>query len=218
MDKHKEKVSWRSELYSAFSPMISSDNVVQCVLQMCFHSSDSLGSMDSNSNIYIYFFLFVLCLLPTDLSGAEPICQDQNKTIGCGGIHFKDANHTKRFCQAPLNSRLTLKSCADENANTTVFWYMYTDLCKQNRTQTSYFASMDVGSSAHANNNQCLSLPGITISVDMCNSSFEFTRGSMIIKNLTDELAGHYVCLHGMNAYSILNSSAISYNISIGGE
>ena len=173
--------------------------------------------MDSNSNTYLYFFVFVLCLLPTDLTGQEFIHQNQTEIIGCGGNDYKYANHTVQFYRASLNSSVTLTSCGDPGANTTIYWYAYTDLCLENKIQNSYFASVNFNSPP-SNNSPCLQGRNLTISSKMCNSSFEFSRYSMVIKSLTHETARRYMCFRGMGPTSILNSSAVSYNISIDGK
>ena len=174
--------------------------------------------MDSNSNTYLYFYVFVLCLLPTDLIGQEFIYQNQTEIIGCGGNEYNGANHTVHFYRAPLYASVILTSCGDRSANTTIYWYAFKDLCRSNTTVNTFFAAVAPDNPLPSNTDACLQRRNITISIEMCKNSFEFTRESMIIKNLTNEIAERYICFRGAGWSTISNSSVVSYDVRIGGK
>ena len=173
--------------------------------------------MDSTSNMYLYS-VFILYLLPMSLIGQATKCSNQTVTIGCGSPSFISADHTKSSCADRLNTRVNLPFCGNGNIDTTVYWYFYQDLCKENRTQTTFFASVKLNNPSPRNNETCSQGRNLTISNETCMNSFEFTNNSMIIKNLTNGTVGRYICFYGMGLGSISNSSAISYEISLDGQ
>jgi hypothetical protein len=157
----------------------------------------------------------LVCLYLLIVESSTQSFNYQNKTeiIGCGSIHYYNTNHLRLYYRMPYLSNIELPSCEAGQHNLTLFWFAYEDICKRNRTQNSFFASVSPSGS-----HRCWSELNNNISNASCHNHYQFTRRSMTIINMTTHLMMNYTCLYGVAWSNMVNSSAVSYSLMIDGE
>ena len=167
--------------------------------------------MPDNRNLYIVFFGAALFLSGT-LSQVGNYRNDTN-FIGCGSALFRNTNHTRLFYRFPANTEVTLPSCEPQLPNESIYWMLHADLCRYNRTMYAFFAEVDT-----QNTTRCGANANVGISNSSCLNDYKFTRESMTIRNLSESTSGAYICFVGQSWQTMINTSAITINIMIGGK
>ncbi|UJR33660.1 hypothetical protein I4U23_021093 [Adineta vaga] len=162
----------------------------------------------------MFFYIPLIWLISWYVSTSvmTQVINTKNTTepIICGDTDLQNVNHTKLHYEVSPYSQVQLPSCENGQFNAIIYWFTVADLCKTNRTNTASFATV------YSNGTYtCSSRSTLNISTNSCINDYNFTRQSMIIKNMTHTKVSEYICFHQQNQIQINPTSALSYSIKI---
>lgn len=140
-------------------------------------------------------------------------CINQTRAIGCGGSRFENAMNIVQTCVYPIYSRVELPNCRSSSSATTLFWYNKTNFCGSgDRVIGRFFAAYPSSDGQPCKQSNTTGVPE-----QLCIQNYQFNNLTMIIKNLTQNSVGEYICFLGDRQTDMEPSSAVTYVITFQG-
>ena len=154
--------------------------------------------------------IFISLLPSTTAQTQLSDCQNTSQVI-CNGNFPKDtANRTLYECTTNQFSSVNLNSCDNGDPGMTIFWFWYDDVCRYNTILNVPFATVSTTGESTCRNRSTLN-----ITYDMCHNEYIFTRGNMMIRNITTLTPQKYICFLS-NTQAVMNyTSTRIYSITV---
>jgi hypothetical protein len=167
--------------------------------------------MSVQLNLYIFLGIFLylpLTAVTDDMSN----CLNTSQTICAGTLPGANGFYPQYECTANLFSSFNLSSCDNGDPTMAIYWFWYDDVCNKNTTRNLFFAAVDLD-----NTFRCRNRSNTNITQEFCENEYNFTRQTMIIKNITKSNSQKYICFLSNNQASMNYTSAKIYSINISG-